>query len=178
MDQVKQLSMAELETGLEQVLASPQDGGVLQMIVRRPAVDQREMVEQGALSLAEGLVGDNWSGRKNVHPEAQLTIMNTRLVNLVAQDRARWSLAGDQLYLDMDISEENMPAGTQLSLGSAVVEVTALPHTGCKKFVARFGLDAMQFVNSSQGKKLRLRGLNAKVVQPGVVQVGDMVYKL
>jgi MOSC domain-containing protein YiiM len=108
----------------------------------------------------------------------QINVMNARVAALVAQDRHRWHLAGDQLYLDMDLSAENLPAGTQLAIGSAIIEVTPPPHTGCKKFVARFGLDAMKFVNSSVGRELHLRGINAKVVQGGTIRVGQVARKV
>jgi hypothetical protein len=181
---VKHLTTAELEAGLEDVRRAPRDCGTLRLIVRRPAVGAREVLTEGELTLRDGLVGDNWATRGSpltadgaAHPEMQLNIMNARVVALVAQDRARWSLAGDELFMDLDLSEENLPPGTRLACGSAIVEVTAVPHTGCKKFVQRFGLDAMRFVNSPLGKQLRLRGLNAKVVQPGVIHVGDVVRK-
>jgi MOSC domain-containing protein YiiM len=108
----------------------------------------------------------------------QLNIMNSRVIALLAQDKDRWPLAGDQLFIDMDLSAENLPPGTRLALGSAMIEVTDQPHTGCKKFMERFGLDAMKFVNSPVGKQLHLRGINAKVVQPGLIQVGDVVKKI
>ena len=114
----------------------------------------------------------------SAHPDMQLNIMNARVVALVAQAQERWPLAGDQLFIDMDLSAENLPAGTRLALGSAVIEVTAEPHNGCKKFVARFGLEAMKFVNSEVGRELHLRGINAKVVQPGVIRVGQAVKKI
>ncbi|VAW38548.1 hypothetical protein MNBD_CHLOROFLEXI01-1619 [hydrothermal vent metagenome] len=185
MSDVKQLTMAELEEGLEFVRQSPQDEGVLEMIVRRPFTDKREVLQSGELDLAVGLVGDNWQTRGSkktadgsAHPEMQLNMMNARILDLVAQDKSRWQLAGDQLIVDMDLSVENLPSGTQLAIGTAVVEVTAVPHSGCKKFVARFGLDAVKFVNSPLGKQLRLRGLNAKVIQPGIVSQGDVVHKV
>ena len=108
----------------------------------------------------------------------QLNVMNARTIALLAQDKARWPLAGDQLFMDLDLSESNLPAGTQLSLGSAVIEVTSQPHTGCGKFVERFGADAMQFVNSPTGRTLRFRGLNAKVVRGGRIRAGDTVRKI
>ncbi|MDQ3917200.1 MAG: MOSC domain-containing protein [Acidobacteriota bacterium] len=182
---VRHLTTEELEAGMERVRLSPKDEGVLELIVRRPRVDEREVLEEGQLSLVEGLVGDSWKQRGSSrtpdgspHPDMQLNVMNARVLALVAQDRERWRLAGDQLIIDLDLSDENLPAGTRLSLGSAVIEVTDQPHTGCHKFVARFGLDAMRFVNSPAGKRLRLRGLNARVVRPGVIRAGDVVRKL
>jgi len=176
--------MEELEAGLDVIRQSPKDEGVLDLIVRRVAINQREILEEGELHLAEGLVGDNWKTRGSsstpdgsAHPDMQLNIMNSRVIALVAQEKDRWHLAGDQLFLNMDLSAENLPAGTKLALGSAVVEITPQPHTGCKKFVERFGLDAMKFVNSRLGKELHLRGVNAKVVQPGTIRVGNVVTK-
>ncbi|RIK29250.1 MAG: MOSC domain-containing protein [Chloroflexi bacterium] len=181
----KQLTSEELEAGLEHIRQSPKDQGVLELIVRRPQVGEREVLEEGTLDLAVGLVGDNWAVRGSsrtadglAHPDMQLNIMNARVIDLVAQERVRWPLAGDQLYIDLDLSADNLPPGTRLALGSAVIEVTPEPHTGCQKFVARFGQDAMKFVNSPNRKGLRLRGINAKVVQPGVIRVGDVVRKL
>lgn len=185
MAEVRHLTTEELEAGLGHVLLSPKDEGVLKLIVRRPAVDEREVLEEGELDLVEGLKGDSWKQRGSsrtpdgsAHPDMQLNVMNSRILHLVAQDRERWRLAGDQLIVDMDLSDENLPAGTRLALGSAVIEVTEQPHTGCKKFVSRFGEDAMRFVNSPQGRRLRLRGLNARVVRPGVIRVGDAVRKV
>jgi hypothetical protein len=177
--------MSELEARLDEVIQSPKDHGVLEMIVRRPAVGAREILEEGQLDLADGLVGDSWKLRSSSrtadgmpHPDMQLNVINSRLVALVSQDKSRWHLAGDQLYVDFDLSEANVPAGTRLAIGSAVIEVTAEPHTGCSKFVERFGLDAMKFVNASERRDLHLRGINARVVQPGAVRVGDAVSKL
>lgn len=181
----RHLTKDELEAGLDHIRQSPQDNGVLQLIVRRPSVESREVLDEAQLDLSEGLVGDSWKVRPSSktpdgspHPDMQVNIMNARVVALVAQEKERWPLAGDQLYVDLDLSRANVPPGTQLAIGSAVVEVTAPPHTGCKKFVARFGLEAMQFVNSAVGKELNLRGVNAKVIQPGVVRTGDIARKL
>jgi hypothetical protein len=182
---VAHLSMEELEAGLAAILASPLDAGELQMIVRRPDVGQREILDEAMLDPGEGLVGDTWKVRASSrtpdgspHPETQLNVMNARVIALLAQHRDRWSLAGDQLFIDLDMSEANLPPGTQLALGSAVIEVSREPHTGCGKFVSRFGLDAMQFVNSPRGRALRLRGMNAWVVRPGAIRVGDRIRKL
>ena len=182
---MKQLSMEELEAGLDEIRRSPKENGVLMLIVRRPRARERQVLDERTLDLVQGLVGDSWSTRPSSrtpdgspHPDMQLNIINARVAALVAQHPDRWALAGDQLYIDMDLSAENLPAGTRLALGSAIVEVTAEPHTGCAQFVSRFGVDAMKFVNSPVGRELHLRGINARVVQPGVVQVGAAVRKI
>ncbi len=182
---MKHLTMEELEAALVHIRQTPKDEGVLQLIVRRPETEQREVLQEAELDPDKGLVGDNWSVRGSSRTpdgsallDMQINIMNARVVALVAQEKERWSLAGDQLFIDMDLSTENLPAGTRLSIGSAVLEVTPPPHTGCQKFVSRFGIDAMKFVNSPLGKKLCLRGINARVVQAGVVRVGEAARKL
>jgi len=182
---MEHLSVMELEAGLEHIRRAPKDHGTLKMIVLRPREDEREVVERGELSLSEGLVGDNWKKRGSKHtPDgsahlyAQITVMNARATELLAQREERWCLAGDQLYVDFDLSDENIPPGTRLAIGSAILEVSAEPHTGCKKFSARFGVDAMKFVNAPEGKRLHLRGINTKIVQPGTVRIGDIVSKI
>ena len=176
------LNADELEAGLPEILASPKDDGIVSMIVRRPDTDQREVLDSGELDVAEGLVGDNWRSRGSrttddgsAHPEMQLNLMNTRVISLVARSRERWAPAGDQFFVDLDLAKENLPVGTRLAMGSAIIEVTAVPHLGCKKFTARFGLEAMKFVNSRRGKELCLRGINAKVVQAGRISTGDRI---
>lgn len=182
---MKHVTMAELEAGLKNIRQSPTDAGVLALIVRRPQVEAREVMEVGELDLFEGLVGDNWKTRGSsqtadgsAHPDMQLNIMNARVIALLAQQKERWALAGDQLYMDLDLSAENVPPGTRLSLGEAVIEVTDQPHTGCKKFAARFGLDALKFISSPVGKQLQLRGINAKVIRSGAIRIGDTVKKV
>jgi hypothetical protein len=182
---MRHLTLPELEAGMEAILQSPKDNGVLELIVRRPQVEAREVLQEGELDPAAGLSGDNWKSRGSsstpdgsANPEMQLNIMNSRVAALLAQTKERWPLAGDQLYVDLDLSMENLPPGTRVAIGSAVIEVTSPPHTGCKKFMARYGVDALKFVNSPTGKQLHLRGVNAKVIQPGVIRVGDVAKKL
>lgn len=173
---------AELEAGLDHVRDAPADTGRLELVVRRPVEGEREELDTGELDLVEGLVGDRWAqgkhGRAPKSTDTQLTLMSARAAELVAGTRERWPLAGDQLFVDIDLSEANLPAGAQLAVGDAVVEITPPPHTGCKKFVQRFGLEAMEFVNSPEGRALRLRGVNARVVEPGAVRPGDEIRKL
>jgi hypothetical protein len=182
---MEHLTTAMLEAGLDEIRAAPADPGRLELIVRRPAVDAREVLDEATLDATEGLMGDTWQARGSsstpdgaAHPDKQLTIMNARVSALVAVDPDRRALAGDQLHIDIDLSEDNLPAGTRLELGSAVIEITEPPHRGCAKFTARFGLDALRFVNSEVGSKLRLRGANARVVVPGTIRAGDEVRKL
>ena len=178
MTEARHLSAAELEGGLDHILASPDDNGELKLICARPEVDARETPSAARLDTEVGLVGDNWSTRKKVHPQMQLNIMNSRTVDLVATSPDRWALAGDQLFLDLDLSHENLPPGTRLELGEAIIEVTKPPHTGCRKFAARFGEDALAFVNSRREEGLRLRGICAVVVESGDIKVGDLARKI
>jgi hypothetical protein len=174
-----------LEAGLDEIRGAPHDNGVVELIVRRPAEDAREVLDEATLDPTVGLVGDLWPTRGSsrtpdgsAHPGMQLTLMNARSAALIAGDRDRWPLAGDQLYVDFDLSGENLPAGTRLAIGSAIVEVSDQPHTGCAKFAARFGRDALKFVNSTDGRALNLRGINTSIVEAGVVRVGDAIKKL
>ena len=175
------VTAAEIEAGLAEVRGAPRDEGRVELIARRPAPGERELLDEATLDPAHGVVGDGWrerGGQRGPNPDTQVTLMSARAVQLVAGRRERWALAGDQLYVDLELSEENLPAGTRLGVGSAVLELTSVPHTGCQKFVGRFGLEAITFVNSPVGRALRLRGANARVVRAGTVRVGDVVTKL
>ncbi len=185
MSDTKHATREELEAGLDFIRAAPRNAGTLELIVRRPRSDERELLETATIDLVEGLAGDNWKTRGSTrtpdgsaNPETQITVMNSRAAAVVARDRARWGLAGDQLFVDLDLSVENLPPGTRLAVGPALIEVSSHPHNGCKKFLDRFGQNALEFVNSPQGKQLHLRGINAKVVRGGVIRVGDVVKKI
>ncbi len=176
---------AELEAGFDRVLASPGDGGTLEMIVRRPAVNQREAVEEGRLTLEAGLEGDTWNVRRGYvtedgspDPDAQITLTNSRFAALIAGSRDLWPLAGDQLYVDLDLSVDNLPPGARFRIGDAAIEIAALPHTGCKKYAQRFGAQALKFTATPEGRQRNLRGIYARVVEPGTVRVGDTIHRI
>jgi len=172
----------DLDRHLDHVQRAPADDGRLELIVRRPEVDGRETLVEAQLDPSGGLVGDSWAARGSsstfdgaADPDAQITLMNIRVLEAIEPDRARWPLAGDQLYVDLDLRIETLPPGSRLAIGSAVIEVSEKPHTGCAKFSARFGSDALRWINSPTGRAHRMRGLNARVVTAGMVRVGDPV---
>jgi len=173
-----------LEAGLSEILAAPSDLGTVELVVRRPTEGEREVLDVGVLDIDEGLVGDRWlpavGGTYGAGDgkSAQITLMSARVIGLVAGNRKRWPLAGDQLYVDLDLRFENLPPGTRLQVGSAILEVSDLPHTGCGKFTARFGSAATRFVNAKPNRELRLRGMNTRIVTRGTVRPGDTIRKL
>jgi MOSC domain-containing protein YiiM len=178
------MARAALESGLDDVRRAPKDDGRVELIVRRPGVNEREVLDEARLDEASGLDGDTWLARGSsstpdgaANPLTQLTLMNARAAALLAGPTERWPLAGDQLFVDLDLSTENLPPGTRLAVGEAVIEVTEKPHTGCAKFAARFGKDAVRFVNSTEGRALNLRGINARVVTGGAIRRGDSIRK-
>jgi hypothetical protein len=175
---IDQRPLNELEADLDRIRSAPADAGTVELIVRRPAEEQRELLDAAELALDGGLIGDRWlDGDRD--PEDQLTLMNARAAALVSgsSDHADWAQAGDQLYVDFDLSHANLQPGTLLEIGDAVVEVTEPPHLGCGKFARRFGVDALKFVNSDDGRALRLRGIHTRVVEPGTVRRGDRIAK-
>jgi hypothetical protein len=181
---VEHLSHERLVAGLDRIRDSPRDGGRLVLVVRRPSVGVRDLPAEAVLDQVAGLEGDNWLARGSkstpdgsADPQRQVTVMNARVAELVAGGTDRMPLAGDQLYLDLDLSLDNLPAGSLLAVGQAVLQVSDVPHLGCAKFVERFGAEAMRFVNSRVGRQLRLRGMNARVVVPGTVRLGDLAVK-
>jgi hypothetical protein len=164
------------------VAASPRDAGVVHGIVARPDRDRRIVVGEAVLDETQGMVGDDWltrgssstpDGRAN--PESQLTIMSTRVLAAIEPDESRWALAGDQLLVDFDLSSEHLPAGTHLLVGDTELVISEKAHTGCAKFSGRFGSDALRWINSPEGRDLRYRGVNARVVRGGMVRVGDSI---
>ena len=181
----RHLSPDELKAGLPEILASPKDEGILRAIVIRPASGERDDVETCEISLEYGVFGDHWAKGcwlstedGEPHPDVQICIMNARCIQLIAQERFNWPPAGDNLFIDMDLTPQNTPPGTRLGIGTAVIEITDTPHNGCASFIERYGRDACVFVNTGEGKRLRLRGIYGRVVQNGRVSVGDPVTKL
>jgi MOSC domain-containing protein YiiM len=177
--------LTRLEERLDHIRGAPADGGTVELIARRPAEDEREVLAEARLDTHDGLEGDTWRVRGSSrtpdggpNPDSQLTLMNARAAAVIAGERERWALAGDQLYVDLDLSLNNLPPGSRVQIGSAVIEFSESPHTGCAKFSARFGVDALKFVNSPVGRELRLRGANCRVVVAGTVRAGDAIRKL
>lgn len=179
------VTLSEIEQRLEWVLAAPAERGRVEALVVRPAVDQRESLERVMFSPQQGVVGDNWltscwkklpNGESD--PDVQVAIMNARMIEVLTNDKSRWPLAGDQLFVDFDLSVNNLAVGDRLQVGAAVLEITAEPHRGCSKFKKRFGPDALAFVNSKQGDAHRLRGVYARIVSACEVGVGDAISKV
>lgn len=176
---------AALLAGLEGIQNSPKDQGLLELIVIRPRQNERIVLPECALSARLGAHGDMWAGGcwktlpdGSPHPDVQLTLMNSRCIALLARDRSRWPLAGDQLYIDMDLGSDNLPFGQRLAIGAAILQITDTPHTGCGEFAERYGKAALKFVNSPIGKRLHLRGIYARVIHDGLVKTGDSVTKI
>ena len=180
------LTVSELEALAAEVRMSPPDNGVVELIVARPGEDERAALSEGRLDADCGLVGDNWDQRASTrtddggpHPDMQLNIINSRFSDGIARgEHDLRILAGDQIHVDLDLSEANIPPWTKLAIGEAVIEITDQPHTGCAKFVRRFGLEAQRFTRTEVGDELHLRGVNARVHTPGAIRQGDTIRKL
>lgn len=179
------VEISQIEAELAAMGASPLDTGTVELIVCRPENLKRRVLESGEFSVTEGLIGDNWYTRGsrhtedgNAHPGMQVAIMNSRVIQAIASDKDRWQLAGDQLFVDFDLSIENLPIGQQFSVGEVIFEVSEVPHNGCGKFTERFGSEATRFVNSKEGRANRRRGINALVIQAGTIRTGDTITKI
>ena len=182
---LRHLTFDELNAGLAHIRASPKEEGRLEAIIARPAPGERRDLASSEISLAGGVHGDHWAkgcwkttadGKPD--PDVQICMMNARCIELIAQERSNWPPAGDNFFIDMDLTPGNMPPGTRLGIGSAIIEVTGIAHNGCASFIERYGRDACVFVNTGEGERLRLRGIYARVVRDGRVSVGDKVKKL
>lgn len=175
-------TLEALLDALADIEAAPRDAGTVELLCRRPAPGEREVLREATFDPVEGLVGDSWRSRGSrhtpdgsAHPEMQVTMMAARTIAAIAGDRGRWPLAGDQIVADLDLAADSLPAGARLAVGEAELVVSEVPHTGCGKFVERYGVDAMRFLNSEAGRRLRLRGVNLRVARGGVVRTGDAV---
>jgi hypothetical protein len=175
----------DLDQHLHHIRSAPREPGRLELIVARPAEDDRVIMTEGTLDPATGLAGDRWIRHRSrstpdgsADPAVQLTLISTRVLAAIEPDQARWPLAGDQLYVDFDLSVEHLPAGARVAIGEVEVEVSAQPHTGCSKFSARFGSDALRWINNPTGRELRMRGANCRIIRGGTVRVGDSVSKV
>jgi MOSC domain-containing protein YiiM len=172
------LTLEGLEGALVETAASPRDGGRVEMLVVRPAADERLVKDAVRLTPESGVEGDRWAVTEGAEPGAQVSLMNARLLRLLAGDEARMPLAGDNLVVDLELGAQNLPVGQRLQAGGAVLEITKVPHTGCGKFAERFGPQAVRFINAAERRDLRLRGCYARVVTAGTVRVGDLVQKI
>jgi hypothetical protein len=175
---------AEIERAAAAMGSSPTENGVVEMIICRPAMYERRVLDEGMLEVARGLLGDSWESRGatstpdgRADPLRQVTMMNSRALASVAGERDRWQLAGDQLIVDLDLSMDSLPSGTRLQIGEAVAEVTEPPHTGCAKFAGRFGADALAWVSGGAGRRQRRRGMHIRVMASGIVRPGDSICK-
>jgi hypothetical protein len=171
---------AEIERIAAGLGSSPTDNGIVEMIVCRPATEERQVLSDGELDTMHGLRGDNWETRSSDSADQlrQITLMNSRVAQAIAGDRDRWQLAGDQLIVNLDLSIDSLPAGTRLQIGEAIAEVTEPPHTGCAKFAGRFGADALAWANGAGGRQQRRRGMYVRVLASGTVRQGDVIRKL
>jgi len=176
-DASRHRSTTELETGLRALSQAPKDAGRLALLVRRDAEHCRETPARVHLSREDGMPGDAWGRHATRNPESQLAVMRRDVAELIANGQPL-TLFGDNLFVDLDISKANLPAGTRLRVGEAVVEVTPMSHDGCSKFHRRFGPDALHFVNAKPTRDQNLRGIYWRVIESGEVSVGSPIVVL
>ena len=172
------LSTSEIEKKIDRIAQSPRDLGTLECIVLRLPNEKRETPQEAVVSPDGGLHGDRWRMAKSPNQRGQISMMNASFQRTIAGDEDRMTLAGDNLLVDLDLNKDNLPTGARLRIGSSVVEVTDLPHTGCSKFERRYGIDALNFTSSHTHKFQRLRGLFVRTIKPGLIRVGDTIIKI
>ncbi|MGH2784053.1 MAG: MOSC domain-containing protein [Actinomycetota bacterium] len=174
MDPTRFRSLDALEAGFATMPGSPADLGALTAVVSRTELGHFANVEPVRLTPEHGVPGDAWVRKEGATLESQITVMRTGVAQLIANGRPL-AVFGDNLFMDLDLSVENLPPGSRVTIGGSLLEVAAKDHKGCKKFSARFGLDALRFVSTPQGRRLRFRGLYLMVVEPGEIAPGDTV---
>jgi len=177
---MKFVTTDEINSNLSFILSSPKDVGKIESIIVRRRKNERELRKEVFLSPEKGVEGDRWYdlSKGKPDPRRQLTIINSRLIKLLAQSVERMQLAGDNLIIDLDISDANLPVGQRLTIGKVMVEITDVPHTGCSRFAERYGNDAVEFINAPERSSLRLRGVYAKFLNSGLIHVGDIIKKI
>lgn len=177
---MRYVTTAELENNLHYILSSPKDAGRVESIIVRRRKNERELRKEVFLSLEKGVEGDRWFdlSKGEPDPRRQLTIINSRLIKLLAQSEDRLCLAGDNLITDFDLSVSNLPVGQRLTIGNVIIEISDVPHTGCLKFAERYGNDSVEFINAPERSNLRLRGVYAKFLNSGLIYLGDSINKI
>jgi MOSC domain-containing protein YiiM len=168
------LTRESLEQRFHELPAPPLDVGKVALVVRRPDAGVRELPPRARLTVEGGLEGDRWAAGPDRKVESQVTLMRADVSRLVANGQPV-ELCGDNLLVELDLSKENLPAGTRIEIGTALCEVTPKPHTGCSKFSGRFGADALAFAAGPEHASRRLRGIHVRVLEDGEVSPGDVI---
>ena len=186
------VSQDSLKKGLDKPInynqSSPRDNGVVKLLVIRPETHVRTLPNAVVVSVEQGVVGDKWEAECTIklengksNPDLQIAIINTKVIKEIAQsdfDMDRLALAGDNIYADLNLCEENMPVGQQIQIGNTLLEVTPFPHFGCKKFSERYSVEDLKVVNSTAGKPQHLRGIYVKVIKNGSISIGESIKKI
>jgi hypothetical protein len=172
-DPSRHVDLSELDRRLDAMRASPRDVGIVRALVRRAdGGGRRELLDSVTLSEVEGMPGDAWGRRPDRTPESQLTAVEWGVAELIANGHPI-ALFGDQLFLELDLSKGNLPVGSRVRLGAAVLEVSPKAHNGCQKYRRRFGPDALRFASRPDSRHRNFRGIYFRVVTEGLVRVGD-----